>query len=83
MLDGQPGDARLFTRIVYRLAGKKIAQLTGQRVVIEPLKVVANHTRILFGQGQMELALDKARTVPDRYKRLAETLTARLVGCPF
>ena len=79
----EPREASLFTRLVYRLAAKKVFQLTGRRVVVEPLKIVAHHSRLLFGQGQMELALDKSKSVPKRYKRLAETLTARLVGCPF
>lgn len=33
--------------------------------------------------GQLDMGMDKSRAVEPRYKNLAMTLTARLIGCPF
>ena len=51
--------------------------------VVAPLKAYAHHGGVLFGTGQMEVALMKANSVPDRYKVLGDLRIAMRVGCPF
>ena len=67
----------LFTRLVYRLTKKKLGHVAG------PAQVIAHHTRILWGYGQMEQSLSGATLVKAELKHLAEMRVATLVGCPF
>lgn len=76
-------DAGIFARLVYSIAKRKIGKLTGRAEVIEPLQVLAHHSRVLWGVGQMDLADEGAMSVPSRIKNLAKTQVARTVGCPF
>ena len=83
-IDGiQPAKAGLFNRLVYWVAKRKIGKLTGRATVIEPVKMLAHHTRILLAYGQMESGMEKSRTVPERFKQLAMLRAAKLVECPF
>jgi hypothetical protein len=67
----------LFVRLVYWLTKRKVGK------VVTPVRVVANHTRILWGYGQMEQALQGSKLVDHSLKGLAELRAATLVGCPF
>ena len=78
-----PKNAGLFTRLVYAVAKRKVAKLTGRGEVIEPVKVLAKHPRILVGMAQLDAALDKSKAIPSRYKSLAMYRVAGLIGCPF
>ncbi len=75
--------ANLFTRMVYWAAKRKVGQLTGAARLVEPLKINAHQPRLLFGYGQMELALDGMATVPANLKSLASLKAAMLIGCPY
>ena len=67
----------LFTRLVYRLTKKKLGHVAG------PVQIIAHHTRILWGYGQMEQSLAGSHLVEAELKHLAEMRVATLVGCPF
>ncbi len=73
----QGGLRGLFTRIVYAMTKKKLGHVAG------PAQIVAHHTRILWGYGQMEQSLAGSRLVNAELKHLAEMRVATLVGCPF
>lgn len=75
--------AGLFTRIVYAIVKRKIGKLTGRAELIEPITIMAHHPRVLLGIGQMDSAQETAKSVSPRYKYLAQTRVARMVGCPF
>jgi hypothetical protein len=67
----------LFVRIVYALTKRKVGR------VVMPVKVAANHPKILWGYGQMEQSLLSSRRVDESLKNLASLRVATLVGCPF
>ncbi len=73
----QSGLAGWFTRIIYAMTKRKVGR------VIEPTKITAHHSRILWGYGQMEQALGGSSLVDGVLKHLAEIRVATLVGCPF
>lgn len=75
--------ASLFTRLVYRISRGKIRKMTGRAEVVEPVRNLAHHTRILFGVGQMDLAIEAASSISNRYKDLAMLKVAQMIGCPF
>jgi hypothetical protein len=62
---------------------RKMAKLTGRRSVVEPIKITAHHTRLLWAQGQMELGQEAANSVPATLKDLAGIKAATMIGCPF
>jgi hypothetical protein len=76
-------NAGWFTRFVYSMVERKLAKLTGKRSVVEPIKITAHHTRLLWAQGQMELGQDAASSVPTTLKTLAGIKAASMIGCPF
>jgi len=45
----EPGQANLFTRLVYWAAKRKVGKLTDAARLVEPLKVNAHQPRLLFG----------------------------------
>ena len=67
----------LLARIAFRACRKKIGR------VVRPVRVHALHNRLLFGYGQMEMAQEKATTVPVALKSLAQLKVATRIGCPF
>ncbi len=67
----------LFTRIVYWLTKRKLGR------VVVPVQIVAHHSRLLWGYGQMEQSLASSRLVDASLKDLAQLRVATLVGCPF
>jgi hypothetical protein len=48
-----------------------------------PARIMALQPALLRGGGFMEQAQEAATLVPLRYKKLAQTLVATRVGCPF
>lgn len=67
----------LFTRLVYRLTRRKIGR------VVVPVQIVAHHSKLLWGYGQMEQSLLSSRLVDASLKDIAQLRVATLVGCPF
>ena len=48
-----------------------------------PTRIMALRPPLLRGGALMELSQESATLVPARYKKLAQTLVASRVGCPF
>lgn len=67
----------LLVRFLYRATKRKVGK------VIMPVRVAAHSPRILWGHGQMEMALMGGRLVDAALKELAEIRVATLIGCPF
>lgn len=67
----------LFTRFVYSLTKRKLGR------VVMPVQIVAHHSKLLWGYGQMEQSLFSSRLVDAGLKDLAQLRVATLVGCPF
>jgi hypothetical protein len=67
----------LLTRIVYRMTKRKLGR------IVEPLKITALHSKLLWGYGQMEQSLAASKLFDAGLKHLAEVRVATLVGCPF
>jgi 4-carboxymuconolactone decarboxylase len=79
----EPAEAGWFIRLVYWFVRRRFSKLTGKDRLIEPVKVAAHHPRLLKAIGQMEGALEAARSVPVELKLLASLQAAALIGCPF
>jgi hypothetical protein len=79
----EPHEAGWFTRLVYWFVKREVNKLTGQRRLLEPIKIAAHHPRLLRALGQMEGGQAAARSVPVSLKSLASIKAATLVGCPF
>jgi len=67
----------LFTRIAYALTKRKVGR------VVKPVQIMAHHTRLLWGDAQMELSMAASHLVDAALKDLAQLRAATLVGCPF
>ena len=67
----------LFTRIIYSMVRRKLGR------VVMPVKIAANHAKVLWGYGQMEQSLLSSRLVDSGLKNLGQLRVATLVGCPF
>jgi 4-carboxymuconolactone decarboxylase len=79
----EPHQAGWYTRFVYWLTRRKIAQVTGSGRLVEPVTITAHHPRLLKAYGRMEMAQGAATCVPASLKALAGIKAATLVGCPF
>ena len=67
----------LLTRIAYAMTKRKVGR------VVKPVQIMAHHTRLLWGDAQMELSMGASRLVDAALKDLAQLRAATLVGCPF
>jgi hypothetical protein len=67
----------LFTRIAYALTKRKVGR------VVKPVQIMAHHTRLLWGDAQMELSMAASHLVDAALKDLAQLRAATLIGCPF
>jgi len=67
----------LFTRIIYSMTKRKVGR------VVKPVQIAAHHARLLWGYGQMEMALAGSRQIEEGLKNLAQLRVATLVGCSF
>jgi 4-carboxymuconolactone decarboxylase len=79
----EPREAGWFTRLIYWVVRRKVGKLTGQDRLVEPIKIMAHHPRLLRALGQMEMGQEAARSVPAPLKALASIQAATLVGCPY
>lgn len=64
-------------RIFFMLIRRKLGR------VPVPARIMALRPPLLRGGSLMEQAQEAATTVPLRYKKLAQTLVATRIGCPF
>ena len=69
--------AGLLGRVAYAFSRRRFGE------VVEPLRLMVHHRKVLLGSVAMELALDRSCLVDDRLKKLAETEVALVVGCEF
>ncbi len=76
-------DARWFTRLVYWFVRRDMRKVTGHARLIEPVKIMAHHPRLLRAVGQMEMGQGAGHEVPPVLKALGSIKAATLVGCPF
>ena len=76
-IEGVKHGGSILARIAFLLCRRKVGR------VVQPVRVHALHSRLLYGYGQMELAQDKASKVPVVVKSLAQIRVAMRVGCPF
>jgi len=79
----EPNEAGWFTRLVYWFVKREVNKLTGQPRLLEPIKIVAHHPRLLRAIGQMESGQAAAHSVLVTLKSLAGIKAATLIGCPF
>jgi 4-carboxymuconolactone decarboxylase len=79
----EPHEAGWFTRLIYWVVERKVGKLTGRKRLVEPIKIMAHHPRLLKALGQMEMGQEAARSVPTRLKSLASIKAATLIGCPY
>ena len=71
------GAKSLLARIAFWASKRKLGR------VVEPLRVYALSTPVLYGYGQMELAHERMKRVPAHLLRLAQIRVATRIGCPF
>jgi AhpD family alkylhydroperoxidase len=64
-------------RIAYRMARRRLGR------VPEPFAVAAHHTQIFSAMSGFEMALEKSKHMPLRYKVLGELRASMVVGCEF
>jgi len=67
----------LLTRIAYAMTKRKVGR------VVKPVQIMAHHTRLLWGDAQMELSMGASHLVDAALKDLAQLRAATLIGCPF
>jgi hypothetical protein len=79
----EPRQAGWFARLVYAMVRRKIAKITGNNRLVEPVKIMAHHGRLLLAYGQMEMGQEAVHSVPTALKSLASIMAASQVGCPF
>ena len=76
-IDGSDRGGSLLARYAFWVSRRRYGKVTG------PLKLYARHPTVLYGAGQMEMALRRARRVPVNLRELAVLRVATRVGCPF
>jgi 4-carboxymuconolactone decarboxylase len=79
----EPSGAGWYTRLVYWFVRRSIGKITGKSRLVEPVKIMAHHPRLLKAYGQMEMGQAAATSVPAALKALAGIKAATLIGCPF
>lgn len=71
------GEARLLARIAFRQSRRRYGQ------VMDPIRVMAHHPKVMAGVGTLELASARARLVSARLKHLAELRAGMIAGCEW
>jgi hypothetical protein len=66
-----------FGRLVRWAAAKRLGK------VPEPVEITAANNSVLFGVTMMELAQERARSLPLKLKMLADLRAATRIGCPW
>ncbi len=64
-------------KVAYGMARKRLGR------VPEPFAVAAHHTKLFGAMSGFEMALERSKSVPIRYKALGELRAAMIVGCEF
>src|SRR5918995_6800448 len=64
-------------KVAYAMARRRLGR------VPEPFAVTAHHTKMFSAMSGFEMALERSKRVPVRYKALGELRAAMVVGCEF
>ena len=75
-IQGAPARGPL-RKVAYGMARKRLGR------VPEPFAVTAHHTKMFGAMSGFEMALERSKKVPVRYKALGELRAAMVVGCEF
>lgn len=67
----------LFRKVAYQQTRKRLGR------VPEPIAVAAHHKTIMGGMSAFEIALERSKKVPERYKVLGELRASMVAGCEF
>ena len=65
----------------YNSVRKKVAKRLGKD--IEPIQVLSNHPKVLWGYGQLAQSLDGDGLIPGKLKALVCARAASHIGCVF
>lgn len=76
-IDGSDRGGSPLARYAFWVSRRRYGKVTA------PLKLYARHSAVLYGAGQMEMALRRAHRVPVNLRELAVLRVATRVGCPF
>jgi AhpD family alkylhydroperoxidase len=71
------GEGGLLARIVFRQSRRRYGQ------VMDPIRVMAHHLKVMAGVGALELAFERSKLVPARLKHLAELRAGMIAGCEW
>lgn len=71
------GEGGLLARIAFRQSRRRYGQ------VIDPIRVMAHHPKVMAGVGALELASQRSKLVPARLKHLAELRAGMIAGCEW
>jgi hypothetical protein len=72
-----PENMNWFGRLIRWAAARKLGN------VPEPVAITASNSAVLFGATMMELAQERARSLPVKVKTLADLRAATRIGCPW
>jgi AhpD family alkylhydroperoxidase len=72
-----------FVRVVYGMARRKMKQITGQELGLEPIEIYAHTPRLLFGYGMLEQSVASKPRVEQHLRSLAVLKAAVMQGCEF
>jgi hypothetical protein len=72
-----PARPGLYARLAYWFTRRKLGR------VVEPVKIMAHHSRVLGAVAGFEMKFARANLVDPRVKELAQIEAARQIGCPF
>src|SRR5918996_226960 len=64
-------------KVAYGVARRRLGR------VPEPFAVAAHHNKVFGAMSGFEMALERSKRVPVRYKALGELRAAMVVGCEF
>jgi AhpD family alkylhydroperoxidase len=71
------GEGGLLARIAFRQSRRRCGQ------VMDPIRVMAHHPKVMAGVGALELASERSKLVPARLKHLAELRAGMIAGCEW
>jgi len=71
----------IWGKLFYRFFRKEVVKRLGKE--IEPVQVLSNHPKLLWGYSQLSLALDGDGLLPGKLKALLCARVASHVGCLF
>ncbi|HYH60199.1 MAG TPA: carboxymuconolactone decarboxylase family protein [Thermoleophilaceae bacterium] len=64
-------------KVAYGMARRRLGEMP------EPFAIAAHHTTVFSAMSGFELALERCKSVPIRYKALGELRAAMVVGCEW